>query len=435
MRSKILPFILGIVTTLGLLAGAAHFAGLSFGGAMSRLNLAQLQNALDYVDANSAPGSVERGQGHRYVFRAIEQNLYNLTDDHGPQTPTIDRCPTRNCKFGFDNPDTSYITVGPLNGAFDYRLTGQRGTVKYITYQVFNFSVNGFKTGDVLESGELVLDADGFYEIHMGAENTAGHSNFMRLPTDGLTRLVIRQLHHDWNTEIESALAIEMIPQDKALPVTSPIFDNTMMQRRGNIIGALALRNVKTFSNVINNELPLHDLPAPYAVSLGGGGGFPTNYTTAMRYEVGAGEAVIIEVPYAEAVYNNIQLASVWGESLDYASRLVSYNGHQAYLGADGIYRYIIAADDPGYANWLDTQGHKTGGVFMRWQSPPDVLEKPLVKPTVRKVRVEDLSAILPATHQKVPAAMRAGELRDRLQGYNRRKNPVGQHLELTTKY
>ena len=43
-----------------------------------------------------------------------------------------------------------------------------------------------------------------------------------------------------------------------------------------------------------------------------------------------------------------------------------SLNGHQASIDEDGMLRVVIAHEDPGIANWLDTAGHSAGPIILR---------------------------------------------------------------------
>jgi len=140
-----------------------------------------------------------------------------------------------------------------------------------------------------------------------------------------------------------------------------------------------------------------------------------------MQYEVGPDEAVLIEIPAIEAAWHNIQLGTLWGESPDYASRLISYNITQAHEDGDGVLRYVIAATDPGTPNWLDAAGNPRGGVFVRWQTPTGEVQKP----KVTRVKLEKLRKLLPKDHPVVTPAQRAEQLGERLAGYNRRMNPI----------
>jgi hypothetical protein len=39
-------------------------------------------------------------------------------------------------------------------------------------------------------------------------------------------------------------------------------------------------------------------------------------------------------------------------------------------LDSDGIYRFVIAHEDPGVPNWLDTTGYSEGLMSLRWAYP-----------------------------------------------------------------
>jgi hypothetical protein len=59
------------------------------------------------------------------------------------------------------------------------------------------------------------------------------------------------------------------------------------------------------------------------------------------------------------------------------------------------VLRYVISAQNPGIANWLETTGHRTGPIMLRWQR----LERNLTPadgPTVEMVPFEELPARLP---------------------------------------
>jgi len=271
-----------------------------------------------------------------------------------------------------------------------------------------------------MESADLQIDEDGNYEIFLGGDNTQNYPNFLKLPEGGSARLIVRQLHNDWNAETEQSFQVEVL-SNSSTPVSASVFNDKMMGRRGLAMGMMIRNNINNFRDIILDKFLLNDVVKPSAASIGGGGGFPSNITTSGRYEITKDQALIIEADYVPVAYQNIQLSNLWGESLDYATRTVSYNGYQAYRDNDEKYRYVIAGSDPGVPNWLDATGHPSGGIFMRWQSPKGDVNKPLVK----VVKLSELRANLPESHPVTTQVERANLLRQRLQGYNRRKNPV----------
>ena len=63
----------------------------------------------------------------------------------------------------------------------------------------------------------------------------------------------------------------------------------------------------------------------------------------------------------------NVSLWNRFMQTLDYANRPVSRNRAQTKLVADGTFRIVLAHEDPGVPNWIDTEGKPFGLVFWRF--------------------------------------------------------------------
>ncbi|MEO1027665.1 MAG: hypothetical protein AAFX02_01290 [Pseudomonadota bacterium] len=377
-----------------------------------------LDEAGTYVDEQTEPGSTDRAEGYRYALRRIDAFMPVFFTEANPAAPTIDRCPSNLCKYGFDNPDTAYVSIGPIGPGFTYKITGQLGTTPYNTFQLFQMGPEGFQTGGTLELSEMQIDESGTFELWLGTENTSGHVNFMQMRPSGFGQLIIRQLHYDWETESEMQLRVEAIPDETGSSPSTDILTMEMMDRRATGFALFIRSNMKTYREIIR-DAPVNALP-----KAGAGvddGAFPTNFTSTMRYEVSPGEAVLIEIPQMDLVYGNIQMGNLWGESLDYVTRTTSFNRFQSHLDSDRVYRYVIATEDPGVPNWLDATGHPAGGIFARWQSPAGEL----AEPKTTRMTIDELRDALPADHPLVTPAERIEQIQARVRGYNRRKNPV----------
>ena len=83
-------------------------------------------------------------------------------------------------------------------------------------------------------------------------------------------------------------------------------------------------------------------------------------------WEIAPDEALVIEVEPPEGLYWSYSLGNPWWETIDYGSHQSSLNGHQATVDDDGVLRTVIAHEDPGVANWLDTAGHSVGPIILR---------------------------------------------------------------------
>ena len=52
---------------------------------------------------------------------------------------------------------------------------------------------------------------------------------------------------------------------------------------------------------------------------------------------------------------------------LDYRFLQVTVNQHSARYEDDGSARIVVAPEDPGVGNWMDTAGHRHGTMGVRW--------------------------------------------------------------------
>ena len=97
-------------------------------------------------------------------------------------------------------------------------------------------------------------------------------------------------------------------------------------------------------------------------------------------FECAPDEAVLIEFTPPACRMWSVALCSFWFESLEFGQRQSSLNGHQARLDPDGVFRGVIAHDDPCVANWIDPEGHRQGTLAVRFlfaeETPRPVLSR-----------------------------------------------------------
>ncbi|NND68502.1 MAG: DUF1214 domain-containing protein [Halioglobus sp.] len=382
-----------------------------------------LQLGKEIVDEHAGDNDRARAEGYRYLLRQIEMNLANMTADADPAHPLISRCPSRNCKLGFDNPDYTYTGASPLSAAYNYRLYGSRGTSHFVLFQVLERADGPFKGTSKTDTEMMQFAADGSWEIYLGAEKPAGvpQGNFLQLTADQAT-LVIRIAHYDWERTIEPSVAIEVLD-----PVASSAeqFTPMRMATAGFALSKMLPGQLRRWTKRLA-DAPLNAVEQP-CVSWGnycgaeGGSGI---WATGGRYRLAQDEALIVSAPAMELVYQNIQLGNMWAESLDYATRQTSLNGHQAHRDSDGVYRYVLAHSDPGVPNWLDVSGQPEGSLFMRWIRTVDNTVPGT--PASKVVKLSEVRRHLPADTPVVTAAQRTATLQRRYTAVNRRMNPAG---------
>ena len=87
-------------------------------------------------------------------------------------------------------------------------------------------------------------------------------------------------------------------------------------------------------------------------------------------------EALVIEVAPPKTRYWSLTIENIWHECFDVHQRRISITNAAAARRSDDRVRFVIAAQDPGVPNWLDTGGRHRGFMLFRWldnPSPPEV--------------------------------------------------------------
>ena len=84
-----------------------------------------------------------------------------------------------------------------------------------------------------------------------------------------------------------------------------------------------------------------------------------------MHWVLSADEALVIEFDAHDGLWMFTNMG-VFFNSMDYLYRPVSYTPSRTAVDGDGKVRLVLAHDDPGYHNWIDTQGFERGNVTYR---------------------------------------------------------------------
>jgi hypothetical protein len=66
----------------------------------------------------------------------------------------------------------------------------------------------------------------------------------------------------------------------------------------------------------------------------------------------------------------------MWFSSLEYANQVSSLTTLQSRASQNGAYHYVVSAEDPGHANWLDTGGIERGVFLLRYDGVQGAIPK-----------------------------------------------------------
>ncbi len=326
-----------------------------------------LEQAGAVVMRESAPNDLRtRAEGFRYLSRIARAGLEAFVEFADPRAPVLRRTIDETKKMGSDNPDNHYLNA-EIRGIYEYRITGQRGTVDYLAFATQKGGYGegrGLPPTGMIEASQLDIGPDGRFELRLSCAPQPGNWLPME-PDTGL--LIVRQTFLDRANERPAELTIERIPAPDEPSVDDGITPEqlvTGMRRAGMLVGGAAA----LFANWAEgfrkrpNELPQFDPK----VSLMAGGD-PTIAYYHGYWELGPAQALVIEIEPPVCQTWNFQLNNWWMESLDYRRHPIVINKHSAVPDADGTVRIVVAHENPGVANWISTTGLPQGTMCLRW--------------------------------------------------------------------
>lgn len=414
---------LGLGTAL-LVPGSAALAQ-AVGSATSASGLRAWS---DYVDALKPAGSVAdmawfprddliRAEVYRQLVMNIAQGYiwyFQSTPDHP------DWMPFENSIFLLQpNPDAIYH-LAPVSGDGVYRISGYRGTNKVMGFAVgrgmfgTQAPLPGFNNYD---ADGLTIGEDGWFEVVFSAERPKDWGGDWRLLDPQAGDIMIRQFAYNWGVDIDARFAIERL--DKA-PVKPRLTKEEIAGNLEAILGGFVERFSRIcmgYQQKVEQDLGYNAMEISGFEDLGNSTEWPQKYWRCI-YDFQPGEALVIETELPQQCkYWNVQLNDELWNQIEFGYRQSSLNGAQARIDGDGKFRAVIALEDPGVPNWLDSGGHLRGMLVGRWYGADSA---PL--PTVRKVQLSDVRKHLPEGTPLVTTAERDAAIRKRNLGLQMRR-------------
>ena len=349
---------------------------------------AACQHLLEFPTGETATPGELQAQAMKYVLGLTTGGILQALQLSDPDTPRIVRTPDSESKWGAENVDNQYLwcRVGPHA---DYKVTGNKNNV----FEALLETKDGYmQIGDDLVFDTLLLsniqcEADGSFEILLSANKPEGFSgNFMHMPP-GTQYWCVRQYFADWETEIPARFEIHRVGGEGVPP--APLTPARMAELLDEA-GRWTLQTTKFWAEWIDQLRGDHEkgrlmAPKPFV-----GGARDIVYGNDW-WSLDPDEAMIVEIEVPDARYWQLQLCDVWFRTMDWATRQTGLNHAQSYVHADGRVRFVIAHQDPGVQNWIDTSGHPEGMLQYRyiWTN-----NKPA--PSVKIVPFEGIGAALP---------------------------------------
>jgi hypothetical protein len=359
------------------------------------------------------------------AFRFLTQNLGQAFDlaleTKDTRYPAIHLFNSPTCKLGGDCADFIYLQAW-IDGNSTYRITGNRGTAPFL-----NFTVQGPRPeklpagfaplhepfGDVPEANlfghQLATNWDGSFELFIGGPRRGPNW----LPTTpGARKVFIRQGFDRWD-ELPAKMRIERIGMAEPKPLPTPAEMITAMEWAGDFLTGV-MRDWPDWMFAhggVDEHNPNNFPPEADTADDKKRGRAATN----MHWQIPEDEALIVEFPAHEGLWMLTNMG-VFCNSMDYLYRPVSYTPSRTAVDGDGKIRMILAHDDPGFHNWIDTQGFGRGNLTYR-----HMLAGCPASLSTRLVKRAELADALPATSVMVTPEQRGAELWARFNGIRQR--------------
>jgi hypothetical protein len=319
-----------------------------------------------------------------------------------------------------DNPDAIYRTV-VLDGTRSYVVEGKFDSHSPATQLVIEVAAaDQTSPASMMEmrGGQLVMQdvtlkvligdrmevtPDGSFKVTLSPEDGSGNHVKMR---PGQIIFGTRDILSDWNQR-PVRLAIREIGGPSA-PLHPPLSSTEM---RDQVLKDLP-GFIKFWSHFPDQWFGGLK-PNTHSAPMGRNGGW--GFVAGLRYALQPGQAMVVTTTKGAARYTGFQLNDPWMIQPDARKFQVCLNSSQTIWSADGSATYVIAADDPGVANWLDPAGVTSGLGIMRWQGVPKDMTKDGL---IREVKVVPLADIAAMNLPKVSPAQRRQTIAKRAWDY-----------------
>ena len=323
-------------------------------------------------------------EGYRYVMQLLSEatDLHLETD---PERPHFSKMVWWGRKFLGDNPDAIYYQA-IIRGDRSYRITGRRDQQCYVSFTVHGSDPAGGINGPVLadiNDDALEVRPDGTFELILSPEPHDGPSVTL---TPEARYVFVRNyfaLEHSAQNDPAVHVELDIQPLDDPGP-TPPIDDATFAARLEDAnafvhAATIGLRVFGTPAQVpfVSNEANTVGTPWSFRNAEVDAAGAVDIYYSSGSFDLGPDDALVMEGTLPASRFTNVMLWNVHMQTLEYRSRRCSLNHTQMETDADGRYRIVISEQDPGVANWLDTEGHRRGTIFWRFLLPEGQPETP----------------------------------------------------------
>ena len=329
----------------------------------------------------------DRLEGYDYLAGRIRMAMQTAFD-YDLDRPIFINPTHQFSRQGLDNPDAIYFHANLREGV-TYVVRGRRGTSADLSFQVMGGAYSADSAATSLmafDDRELDVADDGTYEFTYVAE-------------PGAKTLIVREVFCDWDSEERGTITIE---RPDTIDQPAKALTRETLAKKYEVAARSLTGSILTwfeFPKWFQYKEPVNTLTAPQSTP----GGLASQRSSIGHYELAEDQAMIISVPRCnDCNFQAAQIGSDWYASTDYETHQTSLTKAQAETDPDGVIRFVVAERPPydgkPVANWLETTGHRTGSMMLRWQQLTRDLTHDADGPTIQVVPLADVPQHLPHT-------------------------------------
>jgi hypothetical protein len=337
----------------------------------------------------------------RHILRQLVMAVQSEVELADPTSPVFHRYEEPWVQWGGPNPDNVY-TRAAIDPSATYRVYGNVAGVRAALFSLVDGDMHLGQFGVFSEQAlaDLDIEPDGSVQMWISPDPHAGNW----FESDPEARMfLVRQYLADWEHDRRARLTIERVDTRGVppAPLAAPGFTDALDRAATWIERSMDFWC--TYVERARASLP-HNAVSPPSTPKGGA---PSIAYGAGWWDLAPGEALLITTDRPDADY--------WGwtvhhrfrlDSGDFANRQTSLNMVQTWVDDDERVHLVVAADDPGVPNWIDTEGQPEGMLVYRsigTRTRPNV--------ECRVVPLADVRGHLPASHALTTPTARREQL------------------------
>ncbi len=325
--------------------------------------------------------------------RALAHLLYTGLDfwlEAKPNRPVFRPYVTPTRKLLGCNPDSVYYFAA-IRDDQTYKITGNAAAATFTSFTIEKGSSEGHAArGSIAAISDLEMEIapDGSYEITV-SRNKPKRGNWLKL-SKGASQITTRHYH-------ESRQKVAALP-GRVVPIQISVVDPEPLEQYGG--DEEVAQHLEWVANFVRDHaaMTFKKTTPEMAAALGWVSLVPNQFKAPGQwmsasgdqaygnthawynstfYELEQDEALVITGRFPPCRFANIVLWNSFMQSYDFANRQISLNRNQVEYEEDGSFKMVVAHNDPGVPNWLDTEGRGRGNIYWRFIFPTETPTRP----------------------------------------------------------